>query len=302
MGAHWVGRPGWQLVAEAGAATGRDVAGLLLEADATTLQRTDNAQLATLVLELVVLRELRTIGFDGVVWCAGHSLGEYAALVAAGIMNETTAVRLVDVRGRAMRAAADAREGSMLVVLGLTDEAVRRLVALLAEPPRSAPVWVANLNAPGPGRAGGIAGGPPRRGGPSRRGGCAALHGDPIGGAFHSPFMASALGAVSAALQRAPLCGGHLSVVANVDARPHRAADSWRQLLAEQVIKPVRWREGLDALTGQLGADHLVEIGPGRVLTGFAKRCVRGVATSSCVEPAELDALGDLLEVREATA
>ncbi len=148
MGAPWQGHPSWAIVDRLSEATGRDVSYLLVEADAETLRATRNAQLATYALSLVVLDAARrgplsTSGPDDLAATAGHSLGEYTALVAAGVLEADDGARLVQARGEAMQSAADANPGTMAAVLGLG-------VPEVAEACRTTDgAWVANDNAPG---------------------------------------------------------------------------------------------------------------------------------------------------------
>ena len=121
MGAAWADHPSWELVEEASEASDRDVAALLLDTDADELTMTRNAQLATFVTSMVVLDAVSRVGAEAVAH-AGHSLGEYSALTAAGALDFADAVRLVNERGDAMQAAADEREGTMAALLGLDDD------------------------------------------------------------------------------------------------------------------------------------------------------------------------------------
>src|SRR4051794_40098076 len=143
MGEAWVEHPSWELVEDASDATGRDVRHLLLEAEADELTETRNAQLATFTLSLVVLDAVERVGIAPAI-CAGHSLGEYTALVATGALSFEDGVRVVAERGDAMQAAAEDSPGTMAAVLGLddkqADQACRRA---------DGDVWVANYNAPG---------------------------------------------------------------------------------------------------------------------------------------------------------
>ena len=125
MGRPWADHPSWSIVAAASEASGRDVAALLLDADADELKRTENAQLSTYVLSLVVHDAITRLGVRGA-RAAGHSLGEYSALTAVGALRLEDGVRLVTERGAAMQAAADARPGTMAAVLGADDDAVAR--------------------------------------------------------------------------------------------------------------------------------------------------------------------------------
>ncbi len=142
MGLPWRDHESWELVDEASEAAGRDVARLLLEADAVELTQTRNSQLATFVLSLVVLDAVEMLGLEPSV-AAGHSLGEYSALTCAGALDFADGVRLVAERGEAMQVAAEERQGSMAAVLGLDDDKVE--VACMRA---AADVWAANFNAP----------------------------------------------------------------------------------------------------------------------------------------------------------
>ena len=153
MGAPWRDHPSWRLVPELSEVVGRDIAQLLIDAGSDTLRATRNAQLATYVLSLVVLdaamrgplNHLQTAqaGLDGLAAVAGHSLGEYTALVAAGALDAGEGARLVQARGEAMQAAAEANPGTMAAVLGLDLPGV----ADACEEAKEA--WVANDNTPG---------------------------------------------------------------------------------------------------------------------------------------------------------
>ncbi|NNE74733.1 MAG: ACP S-malonyltransferase, partial [Acidimicrobiales bacterium] len=143
MGEPWSDHPSWELVAEASEASGRDVAHLLLHADADELRETRNAQLATFTVSMMVLDAVERVGMDAA-GHAGHSLGEYSALAASGALDLADAVALVTERGEAMQAAADDTEGTMAAVLGLDDDQVMVACDRVADD-----VWVANFNAPG---------------------------------------------------------------------------------------------------------------------------------------------------------
>ena len=142
MGRPWADHPSWELVAEASEAAGRDVAHLLLDADADELMATRNAQLCTLTLSLVVLDAVERLGLAPGA-CAGHSLGEYTALVAAAALSLEDGVRLVVERGEATQDAVDDRPGNMAAVLGLDDDAVDAACRRV-----DGEAWVANYNAP----------------------------------------------------------------------------------------------------------------------------------------------------------
>ncbi len=282
MGTAWTGTPAWALVERASEVAGRDVAALLLEADAEELRATRNAQLTTFVTSLVALDALRAAGVPAPDALAGHSLGEYAALTAAGALSFENGVRLVGARGEAMQAAADARPGTMAAVLGLDVDAVEAACAAVDDE-----VWVANDNAPGQVVVAGTAAGVESAGAAARERGARRVMPLPVGGAFHTPLMAPAAEGLAAALAAAAFDPPSAPVVANVDAEPHQAADEWRQLLADQLCRPVRWRPTLERL-GALAADDplvVVEVGPGGVLTGMVKRTLANARTVSVAEP-----------------
>lgn len=288
MGAPWVDHPSWSLVDQASDAIGRDVAHLLLDAEAGELTSTANAQVATYVLSLVVLDAIRRTGVRPVA-CAGHSLGEYTALTAAGALSFAGGVRLVRARGDAMQAAADARPGAMAAVVGLDDDP-----AATACEQAGGDVWVANLNAPGQVV---LSGSPEavRAAGKAARGlGARRVLPIPVGGAFHTPYMAPAAEDLRRALAQADFGRPQLRVVANVDAQLHDGDREWAELLQAQLCSPVRWRESLQRLAGE-GIATFVEVGPGTVLTGLTKRTVPDAGTLSVATPEDVDRLAEVV-------
>ena len=283
MGSAWTGAPSWTLVERASEVVGRDVGALLLDADADELKATRNAQLTTFVASLVALDALRAAGLPDPDAVAGHSLGEYTALTAAGALSFEDGVRLVAARGEAMQGAADARPGTMAAVLGLdVDE-----VAAACEGVEDA--WVANDNAPGQVVVAGTVAGVEAAGAAAKERGAKRVMSLPVGGAFHTPLMAPAADGLGAALAGVAFADPRPPVVANVDATPHPASGDWPELLAEQLCRPVRWRPTLEQLSAD-GPVTLVEVGPGGVLTGMAKRTVADARTLTVSEPDHVDA------------
>lgn len=290
MGEPWRDHPSWELVAEASDAAGRDVEALLLRADAEELRQTRNAQLSTFVLSMVVLDAVQRVGVDAA-GHAGHSLGEYSALTASGALDYGDAVRLVAERGEAMQVAAEDREGTMAAVLGLDDAQVEIACARVG-----GDVWVANYNAPGQVV---IAGSPESV---AEAGQIAKEIGGkktktmplPVSGAFHTPFMAPARDRLRKAIDRTEIRAPQGHVIANVDAMPHPEAASWQGLLNAQLCSPVRWRQTLHTLA-DLGFTTFVELGPGTVLTGMAKRTITDARTLSVATPDDLDRMLETL-------
>jgi [acyl-carrier-protein] S-malonyltransferase len=287
MGAPWRDHPSWAVVDRLSEATGRDLADLLLDADADVLRQTSNSQPATFALSLVILDATRAADLpDGtVVAVAGHSLGEYTALVASGALDEAQAARLVVQRGEAMRAAADRHPGTMAAVLGLDAD----LVAKACEGIEGA--WTANDNAPGQIVIAGTPDGVAAAGDAARELGAKRVMPLAVGGAFHSPLMADAQERLDTALGATAFSAATIPVVANVDARAH--TEGFAALLSAQLVSPVRWRDSLTALAA-MGATTFVELGPGSELSGMVKRTVAGAARANVATPDDLDRLAGL--------
>lgn len=286
MGRPWVDHESWELVGEASEIAGRDIGRLLLEADAEELKDTRNAQMTTYVSSLMVLDAVERLGIEPS-FCAGHSLGEYTALTATGALSFDEGVALVAERSSAMHDAGTASPGTMAAVLGLDDDDVE-----IACRRADADVWVANFNAPGQVVIAGSPAGVE----------AAAVHAKDLGakkvmplqvsGAFHTPFMAAARDRLRLAIAGANIRDTEVAVVSNVDALPHDAADQWVSLLSAQLSSPVRWKHCLLTMS-DAGVTGFVELGPGGVLTGMAKRTVDGARTISVATPDELDKLID---------
>jgi [acyl-carrier-protein] S-malonyltransferase len=291
MGQPWVGHRSWELVEDASDASGRDVASLLLDAGAEELTATRNAQLATFTLSLVVLDALEGLGIEPQA-CAGHSLGEYTALVAAGALSFEEGVQLVTERGNAMQAAADQRPGTMAALTGVEDD-----VAEAACQRAEAEVWVANYNAPGQVVIAGTAESVARAAELAKQMGARKALPIPVGGAFHTPLMAPARDRLRKTLNEVTFAAPEVPVVANVDARAHAHAAEWPGLLSAQLCSPVRWRQTLEVL-GALDPDDtldLIETGSGGVLTGLARRSLPGARAATVATPEDLDTLVERL-------
>ncbi|WTE35799.1 ACP S-malonyltransferase [Streptomyces sp. NBC_01618] len=288
MGEPWRETPSWELTGEVSEAVGEDLPELLLRTPGEQLRRTDLAQLAVFTVSVVAHAEaVRRDALGGTpVACAGHSLGEYAALTAAGALTVSATAKLVAARGRAMRRAAEAREGTMGVLVAAPREEVAALAGRLRED--GLEVWVANVNAPGQTVVSGSLDGIARieEEAPSIG---AKLIRVQVGGAFHSPYMAPAADVLAAALKDSAFAPAHLPVVANADAEPHTDGAAWPELSARQLTSPVLWERSVRTLVGTLGCRRLVEIGPGRTLAGLIRRIVPDTEVVSVDTPAALD-------------
>lgn len=282
FGRAWADHPAWVAVERAEEASGRALAPLLLDPDAD-LSRTEDAQLAVLVSSLVVWEAARPyIGTP--VALAGHSLGQITALVAAGAVEPAAGVALAVARAEATQRAADAAPGGLVALLGATPEQARDTVAVVEE------AWIANDNAPGQIVVGGTTTGLAAVAAAARAAGVRKQRPLAVGGAFHTPLMAPAaeeLAAVVAEVAFAPLTA---PVVTNHDARAHFSRRGWSERLATHLVRPVRWRESVDALVA-LGATRLVELGPGTTLTALARRCRDDVTPLAAATPDEVEAL-----------
>lgn len=284
MGRPWQNHESWELVDEASHVAGRDVASLLLDADAETLKDTRNAQLTTFVASLMVLDAVERLGIVPT-FCAGHSLGEYTALTATGALSFEDGVRLVVERADAMHEAGISSPGTMAAVLGLDDDVVE-----VACRRADSDVWVANFNAPGQVVIAGSPEGVAAAGEHAKSLGAKKVMPLQVSGAFHTPFMTAARERLRTAITLASPRDAEVPVVSNVDALPHATGDEWSSLLSAQLSSPVRWKHCLLTLAEQ-GVTGFVELGPGGVLTGMAKRTVDTARTISVSTPDELDKL-----------
>ena len=284
MGRPWRDHESWELVEEASETVGRDVGALLCDADADELRDTRNAQLTTFVSSLMVLDAVERLGIEPS-YCAGHSLGEYTALTAAGALGFDDGLRLVVERAAAMHDAGLERPGTMAAVLGLDDDQVE-----VACRRADADVWVANFNAPGQVVIAGSPEGVDAAAAHAKDLGAKKVMPLQVAGAFHTPFMIAARDRLRSAIHEARPRDTDIHVVSNVDALAHDRGEEWGSLLSAQLSSPVRWKHCLLTL-GDAGVTDFAELGPGGVLTGMAKRTVANARTISVSTPDELDKL-----------
>jgi [acyl-carrier-protein] S-malonyltransferase len=287
MAIPWQDHAAWLRWEEASAVLGWDVTGLGLRADAGELRQPANCQVALFVHEVVLLETWTAQTGEDPVAVAGHSLGEYVALVAAGVLGFADGLRLVDARAGATQAAADAAPGTMVACLGFPVEDVRAACV-------QAGAHLVNDNAPGQvvvagsvdalGRLRAVLGGD---GGRDRRGKVVDLE---VGAAYHSPHMAAAVEPFGTALDAATFADARVPVVANVDAAPHTAAGEWPELLRRQLVAPVRWRQTVQTLVA-LGASRVIELCASPVLTGLVKRTDRSIVRHAVAVPDDLRAV-----------
>lgn len=215
---------------------------------------------------------------------AGHSVGEYAALAAAGVLSTPDAIRMVARRGELM---AEAQvDGGMAAVIGLERDAVADIIAATASP---ADLVVANDNAPGQVVISGTRDALLTAEDALRAAGARRVISLPVSGPFHSPWMAEVSDKLAAAFEQVTWSDAQPPVVSNVTAEPVSDADRIRSLLAEQVRSPVEWVASVRRMVEE-GVDTFLECGPGSALTGMVKRIAPGTRTLNVADVATLDA------------
>lgn len=266
----WCGAEAARGVGEATEVTGLPVRELMTSADAETLTDPAIAQLLVFVHSAVQWRALLAAGVrPGAV--AGHSLGEYTALLAAECLEWTDALRLVATRGRAMARAARERPGTMAALVGLDLATVRQLCAQATS--GNEQVVVANLNSPRQAVVSGTERAVDSVVAAAKAAGALRARRLPVGGAYHSPLMARAQADLAPLLDAAPLHSPALALVSSVTGAAVTDTAAYRTALRGQITAPVRWEQAVAALAG--GPALFVEVGPGRVLTGLDREMVR---------------------------
>ena len=243
------------------------------------LQLTANTQPALLAASVAVLRVLQQEGIEPIA-VAGHSLGEYSALVAAGALEYPQALHLVRRRGEAMQEAVP--EGSMAAILGLEAEEVR---AATQEAALGEICTVANYNAPGQIVIAGGLEAVQRAIGLCQEKGARRAVTLPVSAPFHCPLMASARESLTPFLEETGFSDPQMPVISNVDARPVRTGDEAREALRRQIDGPVRWDECVRWMADRESAELFLEVGPGKVLTGLNRRITPQIKTLSLGEP-----------------
>jgi [acyl-carrier-protein] S-malonyltransferase len=256
--------------------------------DALTL--TANAQPALMAVSLATMRVLEARGLDlaaRVSFVAGHSLGEYSALAAAGSLDIATAARLLRVRGDAMQNAVPVGQGAMAALLGLEFDVAAEVANAAAQ---GEVCQTANDNAPGQVVVSGHLAAVERAVEIAKAKGARRAVMLPVSAPFHCSLMAPAADKMAEALANAEIRSPKVPLVANVLARPITDADEIRNRLVEQVTGTVRWRESVTWLA-ENGVDTFVEVGTGKVLTGMVKRIARETSGIAVNTPEDIDGL-----------
>lgn len=259
---------------EAGEVLGWDLGDLCLNGSMDELTRTDRTQLTILACSVATWRVLQERGRTFAV-AAGHSLGEYSALVASGRMSFADALRVVDVRGRGMQACAEEQGGTMGAIIGLDDETVEEICSSLSD------VWVANYNSPGQVVISGSVESVAKAGELAKARGAARALPLPVSGAFHTPFIAGAAEALERALAEVAFSSGQGRFLSTTEVRQPSPSEL-AEVLARQLVSPVKFAQSMAAVLGEPGAPTSgLEVGPGNVLTGLMKRISRDFSMAS---------------------
>ena len=261
----------------ASAVLGYDLYKLCTEGPAPELDSTVHSQPALFVASLAALEQLKQDAPELVSGCtaaAGLSLGEYTALVFAGVMDFEAGLRVVQERGRAMQDAADAASSGMVSILGMEREQVE---SLCAQARGSETLEIANLLCPGNIVVSGHAPACERIAELATASGAMKVIPLAVAGAFHTSLMQSAVERLRKALADVPMKSPRIPVISNVDAQPHDDPGEIRELLIRQVCSPVRWEDSMRYLLDKQGITQFYELGPGRVLCGLLKRIARKV-------------------------
>lgn len=276
-----------QAFEEAADVLGIDMASLCFNGPEEELRLTTNTQPAILTASVAALRALQQETGMTPAYVAGHSLGEYSALVAAGSLSFADALRTVRRRGAFMQEAVPVGTGSMAAVLGMSAEELESVCREAAQGEIVAP---ANFNGPGQIVIAGHTAAVERASVLARERGAKRALLLPVSAPFHCALMEPAgvrLAEVLAAVDIRPLT---MPVVTNVEAQPNGDSRRVKELLVRQVSAPVRWEETVESMAG-LGVERFVEIGPGKVLAGLIKRIAKGAVTQNVEDSAGIQAL-----------
>ena len=259
---------------------GFDLAALCFEGDPSTLTRTDQCQPAIYVTSIAAWRALASRGgWDAPAATAGLSLGEYAALTAAGAWDFTDGLRLVQIRGEAMAEASQRSPGAMTALFGLSRDEVERLC-------RQSGAEVANLNSPGQIVVSGAVAAITKMEELAKAAGAKRVIRLEVGGAFHSSLMQSASQRMAQALAHLDVKATRVPVISNVTAQPMTDPQTIRANLIKQLTHPTLWADAMQQLVGQ-GITHYIEMAPGKVLSGLLKRIAPTVNIMALNAPAD---------------
>ncbi|MDU4126019.1 ACP S-malonyltransferase [Pantoea sp.] len=271
---------------EASAVLGYDLWQLVSQGPAEELNKTWQTQPALLAASVAIYRVWQQQGGEQPSMMAGHSLGEYSALVCAGVLDFADAIKLVELRGQLMQEAVPEGTGAMQAIIGLDDASIRKACEESAQGQVVSPV---NFNSPGQVVIAGNKEAVERAGAACKAAGAKRALPLPVSVPSHCALMKPAADKLAVALESITFNTPAVPVINNVDVKAETDAGAIRHALVRQLYSPVRWTESVEAMAAQ-GVTQLLEIGPGKVLTGLTKRIVDSLTAAAVNDSASLTA------------
>jgi [acyl-carrier-protein] S-malonyltransferase len=275
-----------QTFSEASAALGYDLWQLVQAGPAEELNKTWQTQPALLAASVAIFRVWQQQGGNMPVMMAGHSLGEYSALVCAGVLDFAAAIRLVELRGKLMQEAVPEGTGAMYAIIGLDNASIAKACEESAQGQVVSPV---NFNSPGQVVIAGNKEAVERAGVACKAAGAKRALPLPVSVPSHCALMKPAADKLAVALQDITFNAPLVPVINNVDVRAETAPEAIRSALVRQLYSPVRWTESVEFMAAE-GVTLLLEMGPGKVLTGLTKRIVDTLTAAAVNDTASLSA------------
>lgn len=271
---------------EASSALGYDLWQLVQQGPAEELNKTWQTQPALLAASVAIFRVWQQQGGKTSALMAGHSLGEYSALVCAGVLDFKAAIRLVELRGKLMQEAVPEGTGAMYAIIGLDNDAIAKACEESSQGQVVSPV---NFNSPGQVVIAGNKEAVERAGAACKAAGAKRALPLPVSVPSHCALMKPAADKLAVALQDITFNAPQVPVVNNVDVRTENDPEAIRSALVRQLYSPVRWTESVEFIAAQ-GVTSLLEVGPGKVLTGLTKRIVDTLTAAAVNDTASLSA------------
>lgn len=275
-----------QTFAEASDALGYDLWKLVQGGPAEELNKTWQTQPALLAASVAIYRVWQQQNGAQPAMMAGHSLGEYSALVCAGVLDFKQAIRLVELRGKLMQEAVPAGTGAMSAIIGLDNDAIAKACEESAQGEVVSPV---NFNSPGQVVIAGNKDAVERAGAACKAAGAKRALPLPVSVPSHCALMKPAAEKLAVALQEVTFNAPQFAVINNVDVKAETSPEAIRDALVRQLYSPVRWSESVEFMAGE-GVEHLLEVGPGKVLTGLTKRIVDTMTAAAINDAATVSA------------
>lgn len=272
--------------AEASEVLGYDLWQLTQNGPAEELNKTWQTQPALLAASVAIFRVWQQQNGKAPALMAGHSLGEYSALVCAGVLDFKQAIGLVELRGKLMQEAVPAGTGAMYAIIGLDNDSIAKACEESAQGQVVSPV---NFNSPGQVVIAGNKEAVERAGAACKAAGAKRALPLPVSVPSHCALMKPAAEKLAVALQNVTFSAPVYPVINNVDVKAETSPDAIRDALVRQLYSPVRWTETVEAMAAQ-GIEHLLEVGPGKVLTGLTKRIVDTLTAEAINDTASLSA------------